>query len=138
MRKIIESIRNDDGNVYIEFLAGILLLMIVLVSIISVLSVFSIKNQLDNATGLLIQQAKMTGSTELSEEISNLKAKTGLDFDVSFDGTEYMQGSSYKVQLGDDIQITLSYDYKIGAGDLFSFPLTVRSSYMGLSQHFHK
>lgn len=138
MYRIFKSLKNDSGSIYVEFLAGLILLMIVLAAIISVLSIFSIKDRLDNANDLLLQQAEMTGSTDLSEEIALLKEKTGLDFSVSFDGTEYMPGSSYKVQLGDTIHITLSFVQNIGAGDLVQFPITVKSSCVGLSQHFHK
>lgn len=138
MRRIIKNISNDNGSIYVEFLVGILLLMIVLALAVSILSVFSIKNKLDNANELLMQQAEMTGSTDLSVEIANLKTKTGLDFTVSFDGTEYMPGSSSKVQLGEEIHITLSFVQNIGAGDLVRVPITVKSSFMRLSQHYHK
>lgn len=138
MRRIIKNINNDSGSIYVEFLVGIILLITVLATIISILSVFSIKNRLDNANELLIQQAEMTGSTNLSSEIDNLKTKTGLAFTVSFEGTEYMPGSSEKVQLGDDIHITLSFVQNIGAGDLVHVPITIKSSFMGLSQHYHK
>lgn len=138
MRRIIKNISNDNGSIYVEFLVGILLLMIVLALAVSILSVFSIKNKLDNANELLMQQAEMTGSTDLSVEIANLKTKTGLDFTVSFDGTEYMPGSSSKVQLGEEIHITLSFVQNVGAGDLVRVPITVKSSFMRLSQHYHK
>lgn len=138
MRKIIKKLNNNTGSVYIEYLVGFFLLIVLLVAIISVLSVFSTKNQLDNANSLLLQRAEMTGSTDLSEEIEGLKTKTGLDFAVSFEGTEYMPGSSEKIQLGDEIHITLSFVRDIGAGDLVVIPINVTSSYMGLSQHFHK
>ena len=138
MRRIIKSLYNDTGSVYVEFLAGILLLFIVLATIISVLSVFSIKNQLDNANSVLLLQAEQTGTTELSSEIAQLKSSTGIDFAVSFEGTEYIPGSDTKVQLGDEIHIFLSYEQSIGAGDLISFPLTITSSAFGLSQQYHK
>ena len=138
MNRIIKSLKNDSGSVYVEFLAGFIILMVVLAAIISVLSIFSIKNRLDNANDLLLQQAELSGSTDLSEEIAQLKEKTGLDFSVSFEGTAYMPGSSHKVQLGEDIRITLTFVQNIGAGDLVRIPITVKSSYLGLSQHFHK
>ena len=139
MGRIIKHIKNDNsGSVYIEFLVGLILLLTVLAAIISVLSVFSINSRLDNANALLLQQAEMTGSTSLSTEIEQLKVKTNLDFMVSFDGTEYMPGSSTKVQIGNEIHITLSVVYNIGAGDLVHVPITINSSFMGLSQHYHK
>lgn len=138
MRRIIRNISNDNGSIYVEFLVGIIVIMTVLAMAVSVLSVFSIKSKLDNANELLLQQAETTGSTDLSVEIANLKTKTGLDFTVSFNGTEYMPGSSSKVQLGEEIHITLSFVQNIGAGDLFGIPITVKSSFMCLSQHYHK
>lgn len=138
MHKIIKNIKNDNGSIYVEFLVGFILLMTVLVAIMSVLSVFSIKNELDNANNLLLQQAEMTGSTDLSTEVEKLKAKTGLDFIVSYEGTDYMSGSTSKVQLGDEIHITLSVVRDIGAGDLVNAPITVKSSLVGVSQYFHK
>lgn len=138
MNRLIKSIKNDSGSIYVEFLVGIILLMVVLVSIISVLSVFSTKTQLDNANELLLQRAEMTGSTALTDTIETLREKTGLDFTVSYEGTEYMPGSSSAVQIGDEIHITLSYVQSIGAGDMIHVPITVTSSFMGLSQHYHK
>lgn len=138
MRRFIRSLKNNSGSVSVEFLAGLILMMVVLAAIISILSVFSIKNRLDNANDLLIQRAESIGSTSLTDEIDDLKTKTGLDFTVSFDGTEYMPGSSANVQLGDGISITLSYICNIGAGDLVQVPITVRSSLMGSSQYYHK
>lgn len=138
MRSIIKNLKDNSGGIYIEFLAGIMVLMMVLVSIVSVLSVFSIKHELDNANSLLLQKAEMIGSTDLSDDIDDLKDKTGLDFRVSFEGTEYMQGNPPKVQLGDDIQVSVFFDYEIGAGDLVNFPITISSSFSGISQRYHK
>ena len=138
MRRIIKSLNNDTGSIYIEFLVGIFFLIVILVLIISVFSVFSIKNKLDNANEMLLQQAELAGSTDLSSSIDQLRTQTGIDFAVSFEGTEYIPGSSHKVQLGQEIHITLSYASKIGAGDLFSAPINIRSSFVGLSQRFHK
>lgn len=138
MRRIIKGLNNDSGSIYVEFLAGTIILILVLSVILSVLSIFSIKSRLDNANELLLRRAEMTGSTELSTEIQSLKGKTGLDFAVSFEGTDYLPGSTEKVQLGDNIHITLTYVQNIGAGDLISVPINVRSSFYGSSQHYHK
>lgn len=138
MCSTIKTLKNDNGSISVEFLAGFILLMTVLALIISVFSVFSIKNRLDNAAGLLLEQAEMTGSTELSSEIEKLRTKTGLDFEVSFKGSEHMPGSDHKVQLGNEIHITLSFIQSIGAGNLLYVPITIKSSYMGLSQHYYK
>lgn len=111
--------------------------MLCLAFALSILPVFSTKSKLDNCSDKLLRLAELKGSTELVLKIEELKEETNLDFTVSFDGTEYMVGTN-KVQLGDDIQITLGAKKDIGFYNFGSFPIAIKSKAFGTSEVYHK
>ena len=62
--------------------------------------------------------------------------KTGIDFSYSFSGTDYHTGQ--KVQLGDVIEVRLTYRVSIlGFGESV-FPVTINASASGISQVYWK
>lgn len=72
----------------------------------------------------------------IKEELDTLKEKSGIDFAYSFSGTDYHSGQ--KVQLGDVIEVRLTYSVSIlGFGDAV-FPITVKASASGISQVYWK
>lgn len=69
------------------------------------------KQQLDNFAFEIVRQAEITGNSNVSGRINELKAQTGLDPQISWD-CDYFNGT--KVQLNGDIKVTLTQRVDIG------------------------
>jgi hypothetical protein len=80
--------------------------------------------------------ATVQGTTDVGSFINDLRDKTGIDFSYSFSGTDYHTGQ--KVQLGDVIEVRLTYRVSIlGFGESV-FPVTINASASGISQVYWK
>ena len=73
---------------------------------LAVLPVFTTKAKLDNAADKILRTAERNGTTNVAMVIDEVKADKGLDFTVSWSGTENISGTQ-KVQLtgADNTQI---------------------------------
>ena len=79
----------------------------------------------------------MKGTVSVDEYARELKEKIGVDFSYSFDGSETLD-STGKVQLGDRIICTVTYQLRMpGFGD-FVLPISLKASSSGLSQVYWK
>ena len=68
---------------------------------------------------------------------TELKKQTGIDFGYSFDGSQLYDANG-KVQLGDRIICTVTYQLRMpGFGD-FILPISLKASSSGLSQVYWK
>lgn len=132
----IKTLKNEKGNAYVEFLVSLWLLVVVFALGISILSIFSTRYNLENCADTLIKVAETEGTTDLDVTIEKLKETTGLDFEVSWTGTEYILGTE-KVQLGDVIFLTVTDSHEIGVGK-YAQPVQMISRREGMSEKYHK
>lgn len=129
--------KNNKGTVLIEFLVGFFCLMLCLAFALAVLPVFSTKAKLDGAADKILRSAEMAGSTNVSMKIDELKAETGLDFTVSWNGTAYI-GSTQRVQLSSDIYLKLSTTYTLKFWEFASIPIPITVRCIGTGERYHK
>lgn len=98
----------------------------VLVFSVNMVSLVALNQNMKTMADQIVDYATVQGTTDIGEYISTLKEKSGINFSYSFSGTDYHSGQ--KVQLGDVIEVRLTYRVSIlGFGDAV-FPITVKAS----------
>ncbi len=104
----------------------------------AVLPIFSTRSKLDDSAAHLMRLAELGGHTNWSAAANNLQADTDMAFTTDWNGTAYIVGSN-KVQLGNDIKLTLTTQEQIEFGALsFSYPITLTATVHGTSEVYHK
>lgn len=134
-KKIRDVCRNRRGEGYIDTAVGILCLMLVVALGMTLFPVFMKKQQLDSFADEIVRQAEITGSTNVSGRIEQMKAETGLDPQIRWD-CDYFSGN--RVQLNGDIQVTLTQRVDIGFFVFGSFPIELKAKASGKSEVYYK
>ena len=99
-----------------------------------VLPVFIQKQQLDTFATELVREAEVSGrvGSETDRRAAILSEQTGLEPEI-----EWSDGG--RIQLNDDITVTLTLETNIGLfGEFASFPITLRSQATGKSEVYWK
>lgn len=133
----MKTLLNNKGSVLIEYLIGFFCIMLCLAFALSILPVFQTKTKLDNAADTLLRTAELQGKTSIEMKVEELKAETGLDFTVSWAGTQYM-GSTQNVQLNQDIHLLLTKQHDISFFTFGGFSVTLKARVSGASERYWK
>lgn len=99
-----------------------------------VLPVFIQKQQLDTFATELVREAEVSGrvGSETDRRAAILSEQTGLEPEIEW-------SDSGRIQLNDDITVTLTLETNIGLfGEFASFPITLRSQATGKSEVYWK
>lgn len=115
----------------------VMIVAFVLVFAVNVVSLVALNQNIKTAADQLTDYAAMKGTIAVDEYALELKDKLGVDFSYSFAGSETLD-STGKVQLGEKIVCTLTYNLRIiGFGEVFH-PVSISASSTGLSQIYWK
>lgn len=136
MRRIF---RSQKGEGYIDVVIGILALMSVLVVTLNIFEFMTLKEDLDEISGQLIETATFNSCfdaafDERAEELQN----RFFQFDVETDAQEYFNTSYKRVQLGDKMEVTVSVETYVRGLGVFKIPITVTSHRSGISEKYWK
>lgn len=136
MRRIF---RSKKGEGYIDVVIGILALMAVLVVTLNIFEFMTLKEDLDEISGQLIENATFNGCfdaafDERAEELQN----RFFQFDVETDAQEYFNTSCKRVQLGDKMEVTVSVETYVRGLGVFKIPITVTGHRSGISEKYWK
>ena len=132
----MKKIFNQKGETYIDVAVTILIVAFVLVFSVNMVSLVALSQNMKTMADQIADYATAQGSTDIGSYVSDLQEKSGVDFECSFSGTEYLNGK--KVQLGDLIEVHLTYRVSIlGFGNSI-FPVTIRAASGGISQVYWK
>ena len=131
--------RSQKGEGYIDVVIGILALMAVLVVTLNIFEFMTLKEDLDEISGQLIETATFNGCfdaafDERAEELQN----RFFQFDVETDAQEYFNTSYKRVQLGDKMEVTVSVETYVRGLGVFKIPITVTSHRSGISEKYWK
>ena len=138
MKKMINSLKNNHGDgSYIALLVVVFWLVVALLLFIKFAGVFKAHSDLSNAADKLMRSAELSGRTDLNAQIEALREDTGLDFFVSWEGTEYISGTQ-RVQLNSDIQLHLWTTYEIKLYNFPTYELTLNVRRSGTSEFYYK
>lgn len=133
--KHFDLCKNNRGIGYIDTIIGIFSLMLILALAMVVFPIFLQKQQLNTFANELVRQAEITGTTNQSVRIAELKAKTGLDPTITWD-CDYLSGS--RIQLNCDINVTLKQKADLGFFIFGSFPIELKAIGSGKSEVYFK
>ena len=127
---------NRKGETYVDVAVQIMIVAFVLIFSVNMISVVVLAQNLKTMADQIADYATAQGTTDVDSYVSDLKEKSGIDFDCSFSGTQYLSGQ--KVQLGDEIEVRLTHRVSIlGFGNSI-FPVTIRAASGGISQVYWK
>lgn len=136
MRRIF---RSKKGEGYIDVVIGILALMAVLVVTLNIFEFMTLKEDLDEISGQLIETATFNGcfDTAFDERAEDLQNRF-FQFDVETGAQEYFNTSYKRVQLGDKMEVTVSVETYVRGLGVFKIPITVTSYRSGISEKYWK
>ena len=136
---MIRAIKNKKAESYIDIVIMILVFAFILVFTMSAVKMAAVRQDLKYMCGELVECASVNGcvGNEVQKRYEELCEEIGFRPDMSF-SAEYFDVSSGKVQLGDTITCTLTYEASLTGfgGELFPLNVTVRVS--GLSSIYWK
>lgn len=134
MRKFKILWKDVRGEGYVDVIVLVLCAVMVMALAMRVLPVFIQKQQLDTFATELVREAEVSGrvGSETDRRAAILSEQTGLEPEI-----EWSDGG--RIQLNDDITVTLTLETNIGLfGEFASFPITLRSQATGKSEVYWK
>ncbi len=134
---MMTRIRNKRGESYIDVAVTILVVSFVLIFMVNIVSFVALNQNMKTAADRIAEYASMNGTTDIDEYIAVQQEKLGVIFTCSFAGSETID-SSGKVQLGDRIECTLTYQLTFGGYGGALHLTTVTASADGISQVYWK
>ena len=133
---MMKKIFNKKGETYIDVAITVMIVAFVIVFSVNMVSLVALNQNMKTMADQSADYATVQGTTDVGSFINDLRDKTGIDFSYSFLGTDYHTGQ--KVQLGDVIEVRLTYRVSIlGFGESV-FPVTINASASGISQVYWK
>lgn len=132
LKKLIKSKR---GEGYVDIVVGIFCLLLVIALAVSFLPVFTAKQQLDLFAAEIVRQAEITGGTEVTGRVATMKAQTGLDPEIVWEG-DYFRGN--RVQLDGNISVTLTTTVDVSFFFFGPFRIEIRARASGKSEVYYK
>lgn len=136
MKKFIKS---KKGEGYIDVVIGIFAMMMVLVVVLNIFEFMTLKQDLDEISGQLIETATFNGcfDGEFDERVESLQNQF-FDFDVDTDAESYFNATYERVQLGDQMDVYVSVQTYVRGLGVFKIPITVTSHRSGISEKYWK
>lgn len=136
MKKIITS---KKGEGYIDVVIGIFAMMMVLVVVLNIFEFMTLKQDLDEISGQLIETATFNGcfDSEFDERVESLQNQF-FGFEVQTSADEYFNASYERVQLGDKMDVYVSVQTYVRGLGVFKIPITVTSHRSGISEKYWK
>ena len=136
MKKFIKS---KKGEGYIDVVIGIFAMMMVLVVVLNIFQFMTLKQDLDEISGQLIETATFNGcfDSEFDERVENLQNQF-FEFEVDTDAESYFNATYERVQLGDQMDVFVSVQTYVQGLGMFRIPVTVPSHRSGISEKYWK
>ncbi|MDD4474924.1 MAG: DUF4320 family protein [Eubacteriales bacterium] len=136
---MINIIKSKRGEGYIDVVVSVLVSMMLLVLILNVFSFLTIKQDMDYFSKEMIESACMDGQTsgKVDERYDELVDEIDIFPAYSWQST-YYNISDHTVQLGDTITIITTYRTYVKGFGVIRIPITLTTTYSGLSQQYWK
>ena len=136
MKKFIKS---KKGEGYIDVVIGIFAMMMVLVVVLNIFQFMTLKQDLDEISGQLIETATFNGcfDSEFDERFESLQNQF-FEFEVDTDAESYFNATYERVQLGDQMDVFVSVQTYVQGLGMFRIPVTVTSHRSGISEKYWK
>ena len=125
--------KKRSGEGYIDTCVLVLCAMLVIALAVKVLPVYVAKQQLDTFAAELVREAEITGrvGSETATRAQVLSERLEIDPDICWSRTG-------RIQLNEEVTVTLTMDVDIGFGGLGSFPIELTAQASGRSEVYWK
>ena len=127
------------GEGYIDMCVGVVCFVMILVIAINIFSFVTLRIELDQIADDLVEAATFSGS--FSNEFREADAYCTNEYfyyDLDWGADEYFNTSLQRVQLGERMWVTISYDTYVKGLGVFKIPVTVSVTKSGLSERYWK
>lgn len=135
----MKYLKNRRGEGYIDICVMIITFVSGLVIAINVFSFITLKVEMDTIAEELIESATYEG--EFGDEFRN-RTETMKDiyyeFDTEYGADEWFNTTLQRVQLGDEMWVTISKETYVKGLGAFKIPVTVKVTRSGLSEKYWK
>lgn len=128
---------NKKGEGYIDVAVTIIAFAFALVFVVNIVSLVALNQNMKTAVDQIAEYASMNGTTNIDAYVEEQREKIGVPFSCNFDGSESFDGSG-RVQLGDRIQCTLTYELSFMGFGAAIHLTTIISSATGISEVYWK
>lgn len=135
---MIKLLKEKKGEGYIDTVVIIIAAMMIIAFAVKIFPVFVAKNQLNTYANEIMRTAEISGrvGTEVSAKVESLKDETGISPAISWQAN-YIIGTN-RVQLNDEITVTVTKTVDIGFFSFGSFPIELKSKATGRSEVYWK
>ena len=135
---MIIILKNKKAEGYIDVAVAVLVIAFVLLLLVSLWSMVTLKQDIRYMCNELLEAATISGriGPEVEERFEELCAEVGFRPSVQFSAVYY--DSSGKVQLGEVVTCTISYNQTLSGFGGYTLPFTVSVTQSGLSRVYWK
>ena len=138
MKKLIRLMKSSRGEIAIPTS----LMVIIFVTLLALSLTFfgaSLRQITQNTMAYeVVRYAEMKGRTGESVATEMARIESAAGFDVDFRWSADYLSSSDKVQIGDEMTLTITSETFIGIGGLVTFPVQIKSRATGRSEVYWK
>ena len=135
----MKYLKNRRGEGYIDICVMIISFISCLVIALNIFSFITLKVEMDTIAEELIESATYEG--EFGDEFRN-RTETMKDiyyeFDTEYGADEWFNTTLQRVQLGDEMWVTISKETYVKGLGAFKIPVTVKVTRSGISEKYWK
>lgn len=131
---MLKILKSNKGEGYIDVAVLVLCVMLVIALAVKIFPVYIVKQQIDTFATELVREAEIAGriGAETTNREMLLRDKMGITPTIRW-------SKSGRIQLNEEISITITYETNIGLFAGFgSFPITLRADAAGKSEMYWK
>lgn len=131
---MLKILKSNKGEGYIDVAVLVLCVMLVIALAVKIFPVYIAKQQIDTFATELVREAEIAGrvGAETTNREMLLRDKMGITPTIRW-------SKSGRIQLNEEISITITYETNIGLFAGFgSFPITLRADAAGKSEVYWK
>ena len=132
--QMLKILKSNKGEGYIDVAVLVLCVMLVIALAVKIFPVYIVKQQIDTFATELVREAEIAGriGAETTNREMLLRDKMGITPTIRW-------SKSGRIQLNEEISITITYETNIGLFAGFgSFPITLRADAAGKSEMYWK
>ena len=135
---LIKLLKDKNGEGYIDTVVIVIAAMLVIALVVKVFPVFIAKNQLNTYASEVVRTAEISGriGSETSSKTKELNDQAGITPIITWQAN-YISGTN-KVQLNDEMTVTVVKTVDIGFFSFGSFPIELESKATGRSEVYWK
>ena len=135
---LIKLLKDKNGEGYIDTVVIVIAAMLVIALVVKVFPVFIAKNQLNTYASEVVRTAEISGriGIETSSKTKELNEQAGITPTITWQAN-YISGTN-KVQLNDQMTVTVVKTVDIGFFSFGSFPIELESKATGRSEVYWK